>query len=240
MEEEVPNRLKGEDEYLMPKKTLSQKEINDIIGLKSGLKSSTLRKVWSNVILLILSELQNYGSIKFQDLGEFKVVHEGGKDEIFINTFGIPEKRYVQPKDFVEFTPTKQFITLLNGDRLAHITYEELLKKKEKQQQDKNKKYTYEDFVNETEENPLNTTIQKFANKRQKINNKQAQIRNGTYTYSTRRYSKQKIESEGITYDSIKEFADFLSVKYFNLWKQIKSKGDVGTVYGHEYKLIKE
>ena len=113
-------------------------------------------------------------------------------------------------------------ILFSSNKKHKYQNYNDLLKKKEKQQQDKNKKYTYEDFVNETEENPLNTTIQKFANKRQKINNKQAQIRNGTYTYSTRRYSKQKIESEGITYDSIKEFADFLSVKYFNLWKQIK------------------
>ena len=50
------------------------------------------------------------------------------KDEIFFNEFGVPEKRYVEPKDFVEFIPNKNFIELLNGQRITTMSKKALMK----------------------------------------------------------------------------------------------------------------
>ena len=111
----------------MPRE-LTQKDINDIIAVKSGITTTTYRRIRENELRLIISELQNNSYIKLQDFGEFKVKHEGGKDEIFFNEFGVPEKRYVEPKDFVEFIPNKNFIELLNGQRITTMSKKALMK----------------------------------------------------------------------------------------------------------------
>ena len=107
----------------MPRE-LTQKDINDIIAVKSGITTTTYRRIRENELRLIISELQNNSYIKLQDFGEFKVKHEGGKDEIFFNEFGVPEKRYVEPKDFVEFIPNTALRQILGRGDKANQTFE--------------------------------------------------------------------------------------------------------------------
>lgn len=94
----------------MPRE-LTQKDINDIIAVKSGITTTTYRRIRENELRLIISELQNNSYIKLQDFGEFKVKHEGGKDEIFFNEFGVPEKDMLSLKILLNLFQIK---TLLN------------------------------------------------------------------------------------------------------------------------------
>ena len=52
----------------MPRE-LTQKDINDIIAVKSGITTTTYRRIRENELRLIISELQNNSYIKLQDFG---------------------------------------------------------------------------------------------------------------------------------------------------------------------------
>lgn len=95
-------------------KKLSQKDFYEIIGAKVNITPRTVQKIWGNVLELIASELRNNGTITIENFGRFDSVKKGGKDEWFTNAFGLQEKRYVEPFDFVEYQPSRNFINYVN------------------------------------------------------------------------------------------------------------------------------
>lgn len=96
-------------------KAMSSKDFCDIIGVKCGVSSPTVKRVWKNIKELIISELQNNSYILLENFGKFEIVKKGGKDEWFENQMGIQEQKYVEPFDFVEFKPNTNFINSVNN-----------------------------------------------------------------------------------------------------------------------------
>ncbi|MEG1353687.1 MAG: HU family DNA-binding protein [Malacoplasma sp.] len=94
---------------------MSDKDFNDIIAIKCGISSITVKRVWNNIKKLIVSELQNNSYIRIENFGKFELIKKGGKDEWFENQMGIQEQRYVEPFDFVEFSPSANFINSVNN-----------------------------------------------------------------------------------------------------------------------------
>lgn len=207
----------------MPK-SLTQKDIDDIISVKSGIANSTYIRIRQNLIQLIISELQNNSYIKLQDIGEFRIRHEGGKDEPFLNQFGIIEKRYVEPKAFVDFIPNKQFIELLNGEKISRMSLEEIYKLKEQRQKDKNKAYEYSDYVDETKSSKVNDTIFQLAQKRKDENQRQYNYaQNGQWKNTGRgKGNRRRVRYDGITYDSVKEMSKLTGIPVATLYYDIK------------------
>lgn len=208
----------------MPRE-LTQKDINDIIAVKSGITTTTYRRIRENELRLIISELQNNSYIKLQDFGEFKVKHEGGKDEIFLNEFGVPEKRYVEPKDFVEFIPNKNFIELLNGQRITTMSKKALMKEREDKQKERNQNYQYHDYVDETEGNKLDGMILEMAKKRKDLNERNAIYWNtGIYQRKKQDNRAKKVKYDGVVYDSISEMAEATGITKRRICYALKNK----------------
>ena len=59
------------------KTTMTPNEIYELISAKSAVNKNSAKRIWNNFIDLIISELQNVGSIQFENFGKFEVdVHQ--------------------------------------------------------------------------------------------------------------------------------------------------------------------
>lgn len=96
-------------------KSMSQEEIFSLVGSKSNASKHLTKRVWSNFVSLIISELQNNSYIRFDNFGRFDLIQTGGKDEWFENEFGIKEKRYVDFGLSIKFTPSKNLIDIIEN-----------------------------------------------------------------------------------------------------------------------------
>lgn len=97
---------------------MTQNEINEIVSAKSYASRHTVKRIWNNIVELILSELKNIGIIRFENFGKFEVVRMGGKDEWFINELGAKEKRWVDFYLDIKFTPSENLLKYLNADNI--------------------------------------------------------------------------------------------------------------------------
>lgn len=97
---------------------MTQSQIEELLGAKSYISKHSVKRVWNNLMQLIISELQNIGKIRFENFGTFEVVRMGGKDEYVMNELGAMEKRYVDFYLGVKFTPSNNFIKFLNSDKV--------------------------------------------------------------------------------------------------------------------------
>lgn len=100
------------------KTTMTPNEIYELISAKSAVNKNSAKRIWNNFIDLIISELQNVGSIQFENFGKFEVVKKGGKDEWYIDEYGVKQKRYVDFYLGVEFIPSNNFIKYINSQKV--------------------------------------------------------------------------------------------------------------------------
>lgn len=101
---------------------LTQKEIDGIVSAKSNAGVNTVKRVWGNFIELIISELQNNGSVKIQNFGRFDLIERGGGDTWVENEYGVKELRYIDFHYDVDFTPSENFIKYITGEIVSKWT----------------------------------------------------------------------------------------------------------------------
>lgn len=99
------------------KSTMTQNEIFELVGAKSYVSKGCAKRVWSKLVDLIISELQNFGSIQLENFGKFEIVKKGGKDEWYIDEFGAKQKRYVDFYLSVDFIPSTNFLKYVNSEK---------------------------------------------------------------------------------------------------------------------------
>lgn len=97
---------------------MTQSQIEELLSAKSYISKHSVKRVWNNLMQLIISELQNIGKIRFENFGTFEIVRMGGKDEYIMNELGAMEKKYVDFYLGVNFTPSTNFIKFLNSDKV--------------------------------------------------------------------------------------------------------------------------
>ncbi len=97
---------------------MTQNEIYEIVSAKSYASRHTVKRMWNNMVDLIISELRNIGVIRFENFGKFEIVQMGGRDEWFINELGAKEKRWVDYYLSVKFTPSENLLKYLNVAKL--------------------------------------------------------------------------------------------------------------------------
>ena len=103
-------------------RAFSQTDFYELIGAKSRVVPKTAKKVWEAIQDIIVSELQNESYITLENFGKFEITIKGGTDEWFTNSYGIQEKKYIQPFEYVEFTPSKNYINRINSTQQKRIT----------------------------------------------------------------------------------------------------------------------
>lgn len=107
---------------------ISHYDLLDLIGAKSNLSPKTVERMLKAMQEIIISELQNEGYITFNNFGRFELSKKGGTDEWVTNSLGLPEKRYIDVFDYVDFKPSKNYISKINKthqDRITRATFDE-------------------------------------------------------------------------------------------------------------------
>lgn len=217
-------------------RAMSQKDFYDIIGIKSNLSPNTIKKVWKNIQELIISELQNNDSIVFENFGKFKVVQKGGKDEWFENALGLQEKKYVEPFDFVEFEPSKNFVNTINSASLERITRAKF---------DKNETTDYQDILSDLDvDKSVNEIVRSLLDKKNKKNVKAKQrneiYKNGeTLGYANVYKGKEvKCINNGVIYKSTYQISKMLKIRIEKLYQNF-NKG-IMEVDGYIFEFVDE
>lgn len=101
---------------------LTQKEINAMVGAKSNVSANAVKRVWGNLVELIISELQNNGNIKIQNFGKFELLEKGGGDTWVENEYGVKELKYVDVHYDVNFIPSENLIKHITGEIMSKWT----------------------------------------------------------------------------------------------------------------------
>lgn len=101
---------------------LTQKEINEMVGAKSNVSANSVKRVWGNLVELIISELQNNGSIKIQNFGKFELTEKGGGDAWVENEYGVKELKYIDVHYDVDFIPSETLIKHISGEIMTKWT----------------------------------------------------------------------------------------------------------------------
>ena len=96
---------------------MTTSEIFELVSAKSYVCSNSAKRVWNNLVDLIISELQNVGCIQFENFGKFEIVKKGGRDEWYIDDYGAKQKRYVDFYLSVEFIPSQNFLKYINSEK---------------------------------------------------------------------------------------------------------------------------
>ncbi len=99
------------------KSKMTTSEIFELVSAKSYVCSNSAKRVWNNLVDLIISELQNVGCIQFENFGKFEIVKKGGRDEWYIDDYGAKQKRYVDFYLSVEFIPSQNFLKYINSEK---------------------------------------------------------------------------------------------------------------------------
>ena len=209
----------------MPK-VMSQKDFNDLVGLKCNLKPKTIEKVWYAIQDLIVSELQHTESITLQNFGKFTTVRKGGTDEWITNNFGKMEKKYIEPFDFVEFEPSKNFINYINTGEKPRVTRAYLNKMK-----NKDETLTYDKILDEIVfEKEVTDLIEDAMNfKRTKGEKLGKDKRNGRHIYCSTNDKK---------YRSVRSACIDLGIREGKMYYILSNGVTEFEVDGYDFKII--
>jgi nucleoid DNA-binding protein len=240
----------------MPRK-ITQNDFLDLLAVKTNFKRSTVERIWVEALKSIVSELQNNGSINLSDYGEIRTKVEGGIDEWFTNELGVRSKKYIPPKLFVDFIPSKGFIDLVNGERISNLSIEEVRRlkadnhKKSAKGLDKtnglhNKPYSYDDVVSEvvSQTSKVDDAVMRLVKKRKEYANyayakahPELNLGEG-YELSGREHNAHRIycETNDTEYESVSAMARDLDIKSTALYMAIK-RGQT-ECYGYKFKLL--
>ncbi len=217
-------------------KGLYDNDIYDLVGLKAGCSSRTVKRVWENMQKLILSELQNNGKIVFSNFGSFSLVAKGGNDEWVVNSKGMTEKKYIEEYDFIEFAPSKKIIDDLNS-----ITYEPIDKPKTNTKIKRNhKKVLYNpndgieeaDYVNDIIKNKGHDP-NTFEMVTSIINHKLAE-KSG----DANKYRRIKCLNNGKIYDSPNQARLDLDISINKMYDRIRKNFQEFEIDGYEFEMI--
>lgn len=211
---------------------LSYLDFIELLGAKTSLSSKTIRRVLKSFEDIIISELQNEGKINIQNFGKFEVELKGGEDEWIPNELGIPEKRYVDIYNYINFIPSKNYIKKLNEDTQERIT-----------------RAMFDDFVSDDDlkkECKVKSTSELILEmmakqKDKKENDKKAmqERKENNVTYrNTYKGKPLKCLTNGITYNSTyhagKELGIRLDKMYYSFYR------DDMIVDGYEFEFVDE
>lgn len=90
-------------------------EIFSLVGTKSNSSKHLAKRIWNNMVSLIISEMQNNSYIRIENFGKFEIIQTGGRDEWVENEFGAMEKKWVDFDISVKFTPSKNLIEAIKN-----------------------------------------------------------------------------------------------------------------------------
>jgi nucleoid DNA-binding protein len=167
---------------------LSESDIYELLGIKSGTSSRTAKRILTHFKALVASELVSNNKITINGFGTFKLTRKGGKDEWYINSVGLKEKKYVEEYDFIEFVPNKNFLNAINSGDLKIINKENTVR-----YQKNNSDIAEKDLIHQLQaETP--STIEVVHNL---IDKKVAKIENDTH-----RYDRLKCLNNGKIYEN--------------------------------------
>ncbi len=193
--------------------SLSEQDLYDLVGAKAHLKPKSVERIWSAIKEIITSELQNNGSINLRNFGTFKKVTKGGDDEWVFNSFGLQEKKYIEPYDFVTFEPSKNYIALVNSGYTKPLTRKSLMKYEETETVDTS------DMANDIAVDPsvLEIVDKVLKEKENPIKRKKRKHRDMPY-----QGKKVKCIDTGVTYNSILEMSQHIPVPYMRLYRGLR------------------
>lgn len=219
---------------------ISQSDLEEIVSYKSNITKKTFQKISKNFFDLVLSELQNNSYIHLKDFGNFSVQEEGGKEEWFLNPFGVREKRYVPPRYTVVFEPNKSFIELLNGKRVLGMTKSEMRSERANKAKYDNVSGSYETYVDEMPNNPIDDALLVVTDRRTRRRHYDCKRRNieGYVDPENPERNKKKVYciTNSTMYDSIAEMADALGIDKRRVYYATSNGKD--EVCGYKFKII--
>lgn len=224
-------------------KELSIDEIFDIVGSKSNASKHLVRRVWSNLVELIISEMKLNGYITLKNFGKFEIKEINGHDEIITNEYGFKERVYVDDHYDINFTPSVNLISTIDG-RKEHWS--------------KDGRCNFNDETdalmirqNGIDVREINPSYQNLANKtlkeriaivaRRKYNRVVTSAYRKEHIKNSGKY-KIKCIDNGVVYNSIRSCAKDLGIIYQNLYRHYnQSDTDEFTYGGYEFiKIISQ
>ena len=224
------------------KTTMTQNEIFELVGAKAYVTKGSAKRVWSKLVDLIISELQNVGSIQLENFGKFEIVKKGGKDEWYIDELGIKQKRYVDFYLSVNFIPSTNFLKYINSERSKEKwslnkladQYDDLDARQKgfiKPKEDRMKM-----LVSENMKDKILELVAMRKRKSEKDSSEKINIKN---------YWNQRIKclENDKTYDSIRQCSMDLNLNYQNLnnryHKYQKKEIDIFEFDGYNFEILK-
>ena len=194
--------------------SLSEQDLYDLVGAKTHLKPKSVERVWDVIKEIITSELQNNDSINLRNFGTFKKVAKGGDDEWVLNSFGLQEKKYIAPYDFVTFEPSKNYIALVNSGYTKPMTRKSLMKYEETETVDTS------DMANDIAVDPSVLEIVDKVFKDKEKPRRTHHFSDGTQL--PYKGKKVKCLDTGVTYNSILEMSQHIPVPYMRLYRGLR------------------
>lgn len=214
-------------------KKLTHKDMVNIIAVRTGHSKTTIERIYNNIIDIIAEELKVNNSVRLKDLGEFYLEQKGGSDEIFLNKFGITEKRYVEPYYVVDLKTNQKLLDYIN------YRTENFVRPYKKKQVDKSKADAYSDFLDEDDDSTFDDLIFELTEKRRKASDYQARWKKGEQKVDPKnQYHPRKIKIDGVVYDSIKSGCEAVGVDSKKIYDKLRGKTTKRVYEGHEFELL--
>ena len=215
-------------------KNLTHKDMVDIISMRTGKSENTVKQVYNNILDIIATELKNNSYIRLKNFGEIRLEQKGGADEIFLNQFGLQEKRYVEPYYVLDLSANKNLLDYINGDIDRFVRNDKGHKKQNKSKDDAYAEYLDKDSTSNFDSYLLTLT----KKRRENTDYINAWSKGEIETDPTRIKNCKKIycASTGVIYDSIRSAAMDLHLSESKLYKRLKrGKTDCD---GYEFEII--
>lgn len=222
-------------------KELSMEDVYSIVGAKSNVSKHAMRRMWGNMVDLIISEMQVNGYIRLKDFGKFIIKDIPPHDEIITNSDGFKERVYVDAHCDIEFVPSVNLLASADGrqGKWSNIT-------KYKDERDSLLIRQNGEVIKEVNPSCQGLSVDKSIEQKvaillqRKINrNKKLEERKNNIALRKTQYALKCINN-GITYDSIRSCAESLEINYNTLYYYYAHNGDEFKYKGYSFKKIKK
>lgn len=217
---------------------LKPTEIYDIVSAKSYTAKTTVKRVWNNLVDLMISELRNIGFIKLENFGRFELVRVGGKDEWFTNELGAKEKRWVDFHYSIKFIPSENLLKYINADKVrgkwSNREFKEDILEEIPNRYKTNRQSRLKLAISED----MRGKIDELAERKLKVSQRRIK-ENAKDNWAI------KIEclDNGVTYKSIRQCATTLKLNYQNLnnchHRNLEQENETFEFGGYTFKIIK-
>ena len=90
---------------------MSQEELINMISERAGISKQTVREIITTMADVWSKEILSKGELELESVGEFLIEHRPGRKGVNTET---KEVFIIPPKDYLSFTPSREFIEWSN------------------------------------------------------------------------------------------------------------------------------